>query len=493
MGETSWKYIPVVNVCLTILLTIGLGALLGHHQVVSIAHVPILTKFVFHVALPCLVTRGIGIGVDFYSEAFIWEYIGAFLLLRAVALGAAVVSVVLERRYNLGGRCVNVAVTSAHERGEADVDEGVGGDGDGKPPAARRTAVGDVVVAWLSLTWISTVILGIPILTAVFGSARLGAFYGLLAGISSFIFQLPVMLALLECHALAAELTATDDMAKDGSMGMVVSSTHGPSSSVSSGGVGVSLLNNDHNTGRGITTDINSGGSSGKTTTPGTTTTRTSAAGDAAILPSPTRSTTTTTTTREERHAGKGQDVLWWQLVSRRDVWTKALSRVVRNPVVWGIVGGFIISLSTLGERYLRRTSGEHVEELDFFDDTLSWLGATTSPVSLFTMGVWMQHKGRGLLSVGAVQISVYMLTKLFLTPLLMVGIAKLVGLDNEGGRAAVLIATLPISLASFSLGEQYKTGEAVLAANVAVGTMLMLPTTVAWAAAMDDARLFVV
>ena len=37
--------------------------------------VPVLVKFVFHVALPCLVVNGIGIGVDFYSDDFVWEYV----------------------------------------------------------------------------------------------------------------------------------------------------------------------------------------------------------------------------------------------------------------------------------------------------------------------------------------------------------------------------------------------------------------------------------
>jgi len=77
------------------------------------------------------------------------------------------------------------------------------------------------------------------------------------------------------------------------------------------------------------------------------------------------------------------------------------------------------------------------------------------------------------------------------LVPLLMVGLAKLLSLESEVGRAAVLIASLPISLASFSLGHQYRIGEAVLAANVAVGTLLMLPTVLIWNIVMDSLNLF--
>ena len=72
-----------------------------------------------------------------------------------------------------------------------------------------------------------------------------------------------------------------------------------------------------------------------------------------------------------------------------------------------------------------------------------------------------------------------------------MVGLANAVRLNDEQGRAAILIATLPISLASFSLGRQYQIGEADLAANVACGTVLMLPTVLVWNILLDKAGLY--
>jgi predicted permease len=62
---------------------------------------------------------------------------------------------------------------------------------------------------------------------------------------------------------------------------------------------------------------------------------------------------------------------------------------------------------------------------------------------------------------------------------------------EDEPGRAAVLIATLPISMASFSLGSRYHVGEAVLSTNVAVGTVLMLPTVIIWNLVMDKVGLW--
>jgi len=101
----------------------------------------------FQVALPLHIMRGIGIGVDFYDKSFLWTYIGAFLILRVIALVVSIVMVL----FKLG---------SGH------------------------TGIGQVAVNWLCLSWISTVILGVPISRAVFGDESVGLFLGLLAGIS---------------------------------------------------------------------------------------------------------------------------------------------------------------------------------------------------------------------------------------------------------------------------------------------------------------------
>jgi predicted permease len=49
-------------------------------------------------------------------------------------------------------------------------------------------------------------------------------------------------------------------------------------------------------------------------------------------------------------------------------------------------------------------------------------------------------------------QAVLYMVVKLVLVPLLMVGCAFMVGMDGEYGRAAVLVAALPVSSATFAL-----------------------------------------
>ena len=143
-GDDPWKYLDLVNECIRILLTVALGALFGSIKIFDAeAFLPHCVKFVFYVALPALVVRGLGIGIDFYDETFSWTYIALFLALRVIGLCLAIVSVSFRGNTHDG--------------------------------------IGQVAVVWLSLTWISTVILGVPISTAVFGSPQYGVLYGIVS------------------------------------------------------------------------------------------------------------------------------------------------------------------------------------------------------------------------------------------------------------------------------------------------------------------------
>jgi hypothetical protein len=113
----TWKYIDVLNECIKILLTISFGGLAGLVQVVEPkTFVPSATKFVFQVALPCLVIQALGIGVDFYSDTLLWNFLLSYLVLRAIFLVVSIILVGLD----------------------------------------RSKGIGHVAVYWLSFTWIST-------------------------------------------------------------------------------------------------------------------------------------------------------------------------------------------------------------------------------------------------------------------------------------------------------------------------------------------------
>ena len=182
---------------------------------------------------------------------------------------------------------------------------------------------------------------------------------------------------------------------------------------------------------------------------------------------------------------------LWTKLAWKRDVWYRIGIQVMVNPVLCGIAMGFFLSLTRLGPKYLKPSSPQFVPGLFFVSDTMSWMGACVSPVSLVAMGVWIESQGRKLFRMTPPAAFLYMFSKLFVVPLIMVGLAKAFGLNDTAGRAAILIAALPISMASFSLTSQYDIGQDTLSANVALGTLCMLPTILLWNLALDAVGLF--
>lgn len=409
--DGPWEYLPVLNECIKILLTIAIGMVMGHFKIFQAkSFVPKATRFVFYVALPLLVFKGIGVGTDFYDDSFLWRFIFAFLILRVIALVVSLGIVFFNRD--------------------------------------RTKGIGSIAVNWLALSWISTVILGVPISGAVFDDPDKGKTYGILAGISSFIFQLPLQLFILECHSLEQEYLQSQRS---------------------------QAMNDEED--QVSTPDDKFASESSKEETP------IEECAPAKI------------TKPKQQLSGEAIAIVpvsgWVEFARRKDIWKRIFFQIFRNPVLWGITGGFVLSLSTIGPRFLNPTSPDFVPGLMWFVTTTGWLGDCVSPISLFAMGVWMESKGKNLFQISVLSATLFMLSKLVIVPLVMVGLAKAFSLDDEAGRAAVLIASLPISMASFSLASRYKTGEAILSENVALGVSLVLPTVLMWNLVMDAMDLF--
>ena len=270
-----------------------------------------------------------------------------------------------------------------------------------------------------------------------------------MAGISSFIFQLPFQLLFLECYALEQEYLE--------------------GSSLDTSKIGIGFIP-DEEEGHGVE--------------------------DTGHLSEDQTEEKCASKEGEENSVKSANEVvvplmMWTQFARRGDVWRRILIRIVKNPVIWGIAVGFLFSLSTLGPRFLKPSSDEFVPGLAWIFWTCEWFGACVSPVSLFAMGVWMEDQGKKLFQIPLYSAFLFMFSKLFVVPLIMVGLAKALDLNNEAGRAAVLIAALPISMASFSLAGHYKIGHATLSANVVLGTALMLPTILIWDIVMDKLDIF--
>lgn len=287
-------------------------------------------------------------------------------------------------------------------------------------------------------------------MTAILPNPAMAVFFGLMAGISSFIFQLPLQLFFLEASILERQMLTSE--VTDEETPVATKDSSPPI-------VGNEVEEDTHLDEEEEHPEKLGHGSHSNTT--------------------------------------KSRPRLWLELVSRRDIRNKVTGRVIRNPVLWGITIGFIISLSTFGKTYLRpladnkQPNTNYVEGLQWFVDLFRWLGDMVSPLALFSMGVWMHQQGKALIAISWLELIGSMFVKLVLVPLLMVGLVEAYDLPNAYARSAVLIASLPISLAAFSLGKQFDIGEASLAANVTVGTLLMLPTLLAWIEIMDYFELY--
>lgn len=426
------------------MLVIAIGALSVVRSVIfKRADMRLFNVFLFKLTLPASVILGLGIKTNLYN-ADIWRFVGAFLMMRAIMLVAcSIVFGLLLRR-----------------------------------------SLGEVTVNWLSTTWISTVILGVPLLQALLGPSY--ANLGVVAGISSFIFQLPLMLILFEVH------TWREANLRGRLPEVQPSLTRAPlldgSEEEASASPDVKALDpapchtaKEAHPQKGEAGQMAAPGSDGAAAA--------MSAADAATMPA------------RWKAGGSSLGRLGGQLLGclnfrmTRTQARRLALRLLTNHVLWGVAIGLILSLSTLGYKYLDPGNPpacpncRYAVGAGFIYILLDYLARCTEPVAFIATGMWMVRPNP--IATGWIKAVVYMIVKLILVPMLMVGCCFAVDLHGPTARAAVLVATLPVSAAAFALSTMYNVGEDVAAVNVFLGNLLILPTTIAWVAAMDGMDLF--
>jgi hypothetical protein len=169
-----------------------------------------------------------------------------------------------------------------------------------------------------------------------------------LAGISSFIFQLPLQLLFLECHVLEQEYLEARKHP--------VPSNRDVEAPVEEGEAWVG----DRGIGLQDVTEVASEVSSDEETPP--------------EKNSPSVVAEKEVVVQEEEPVVPL--LLWLQFARRGDVWKRIMINLFKNPVIWGIAGGFFLSLTTIGPRFLKPNSDENVPGLAWFFSLTEWLGA---------------------------------------------------------------------------------------------------------------------
>lgn len=396
-----WKYQELLNQNLQILITIGLGALVtwvGPFHVKK--DLPTLVKIVFNILLPSAVLLALGVNSDL-RDGNLWKFIGGFLLLRAFCL------VLNFGYYGL----------------------------------IRRRSIAYVTINWMVTCWVSTVVLGIPLLIATLGP-QYGSL-GAVAGISSFIFQLPLMLIFLEG---SGETPGVQERQK------VQSSCEHENGNHNENGSEKNAREEEE-----VKEDVIEGAHRG------------------------------------EEEAGSSNH--WYHVRLTKAQAQYITFKILRNPILWAIVIGIILSVSSLGPKYLATGSPKspncsYAVGAGFIQLTLSYFARCTQPIALLAVGIFLV--GKNPIACGIIQSIVYMVIKLILVPALMVGCAFAVGLQGAEGRAAVLLASLPVSPTAYTVADKYGVGLDIAESNIFFGNLLVLPTTIAWNAFMDSISLFV-
>ncbi|MGE0501864.1 MAG: AEC family transporter [Rhizobiaceae bacterium] len=141
------------------------------------------------------------------------------------------------------------------------------------------------------------------------------------------------------------------------------------------------------------------------------------------------------------------------------------ISRIVRNPLIVGILGGLAwrflgLPLSGLFERFV---------------DSLA---DVAGPVALFAMGLGLRKFG---ISGNVRPAFTLSLLKLMLMPAVALAVAWAVGLPPLTAKVVVAAAALPSGVNSYLIAMQLGTGQALASNQMTIATAMAAVTTALW------------
>lgn len=140
-------------------------------------------------------------------------------------------------------------------------------------------------------------------------------------------------------------------------------------------------------------------------------------------------------------------------------------SKLSRNPLIYGILGGFLWRLTGLD------MPGLPMRLIDA-------LANVASPIALFSMGLSLSRFG---LSGNIKPAIVLSAVKLMLMPAVALGLAWLFGLSPLTAKVAVAAASLPSGVNSYLIATQFGTGQALATNQMTIATAMGVATTAFW------------
>lgn len=131
------------------------------------------------------------------------------------------------------------------------------------------------------------------------------------------------------------------------------------------------------------------------------------------------------------------------------------ISRMIRNPLIWSILIGVLLSISGL------RIPG-------FIGYTLESLGSTSGPVAIFMLGAFLH--GREYPSIrGAIPLS---FTRIVLVPLLTLIFSSLLGLPGKETMIVTLMNAMPVAIVLAVLSDVYNFYGEIIASLILITSL---------------------
>lgn len=165
--------------------------------------------------------------------------------------------------------------------------------------------------------------------------------------------------------------------------------------------------------------------------------------------------------------------LILWTLVTVSVEWAKhgsfsmrGFARTARgvltNPVVVGILSGTFFSLTGLSIP-------------GFVDETLAMVGQAAAPMALIALGMGLAEYGVRDGWRISVAVSV---VKLIVSPLVVWGLARLLGLPKMETQVVVLLASMSVGANVYLMSRQFKALEGPTASSLVLSTALAAVTT---------------
>eukprot|EP00163_Fabomonas_tropica_P034669 TRINITY_DN970_c0_g1_i1.p1 TRINITY_DN970_c0_g1~~TRINITY_DN970_c0_g1_i1.p1 ORF type:complete len:463 (+),score=91.85 TRINITY_DN970_c0_g1_i1:240-1628(+) len=444
MADADQGFLNLFETCMGLLAITSCGIASGWLGLFSKKDLVPMNKFVFLVALPALIFKSLATA-NWYN--FSWEFILAFLFTR-MAMGVII--------------AVGTLIWTPCRSDDAFVLE-------------------EFITHFISGTWMSTVIYGVPILVALYGiPTGVATLRAVLATLSSVFFQLPFMLMVYEVNRWMRKRRARQQLEKDLAAGGpgygIGTDTSGSESSSDAILSSVSASSADSDVSISSSLDSVDESSSDTSASSSSSADEGGADIDSALANSQPDSSSSSRADNggnvdvnyDKPSSSRRIPLVSIQLWLHRHPYVMLLTHVLLNPVIFACICGAIWSLS----------KADSPGELPItINQIVTPLGNCVTPMAVYMVGIFIWVEARQYFTKPSLWMAAfcYLLIKHILVP--SVAAFFLYVLDQTGvvAQQGIYIAATPLSVAAFTVAHRYGVQTAPVTMTVALGNLTMV------------------